>query len=251
MKRRAMRMMVFTATALCLGWTSPAWAKDDELSVRVQVEFFELSHELMTELMAVDHPPADNDLRKQLAALVKKKTARIIETQVVTARNGKGTTVEAIEEFTYPTEYEPAEIPTEVNVVKDEDNKVTIDARDVATGPTPTAFETRNLGSTLQVEPNVGEDGETIDLRFSPELVYHVRNEVWAEWSGKTGDADIVMPIFYSMRCSGAITIRSGNYRLVAAVSPKGEDGHPDYDRKVFVMVRADVVRKDQDEGKE
>ena len=37
--------------------------------------------------------------------------------------------------------------------------------------PRPTAFETRNLGVTLEVEPIIGPDGYTIDLNLSPEVV--------------------------------------------------------------------------------
>jgi general secretion pathway protein D len=41
----------------------------------------------------------------------------------------------------------------------------------VVTPSTPTAFETRNLGVTLEVEPIIGPDGYTIDLNLSPEVV--------------------------------------------------------------------------------
>ena len=35
----------------------------------------------------------------------------------------------------------------------------------------PTAFETRNIGVTLEIEPNVGANDYVIDLRFAPEIV--------------------------------------------------------------------------------
>ena len=41
----------------------------------------------------------------------------------------------------------------------------------VVTPSTPTAFETRNIGVTLEVEPIIGPDGYTIDLNLSPEVV--------------------------------------------------------------------------------
>ena len=50
-----------------------------EETVRVQVEYIELSHELMTELMAVDVPLADNALRTKLGELMKAKKARLIQ----------------------------------------------------------------------------------------------------------------------------------------------------------------------------
>ncbi len=39
------------------------------------------------------------------------------------------------------------------------------------TPTTPTAFETRNTGVTLEVEPVVGPDGTTIDLNLVPQVV--------------------------------------------------------------------------------
>lgn len=41
----------------------------------------------------------------------------------------------------------------------------------IATPTTPTAFETRNTGVTLEAEPTVGPDGNTIELNLSPEVV--------------------------------------------------------------------------------
>ena len=41
----------------------------------------------------------------------------------------------------------------------------------VVTPTTPTAFETRNTGVTLEVEPVVGPDGVTIDLNLVPQVV--------------------------------------------------------------------------------
>ncbi|HEV7866170.1 MAG TPA: type II and III secretion system protein, partial [Chthoniobacteraceae bacterium] len=39
------------------------------------------------------------------------------------------------------------------------------------TPTTPTAFETRNTGVTLEVEPNIGPDGYTISLNLVPQVV--------------------------------------------------------------------------------
>ena len=50
------------------------------------------------------------------------------------------------------------------------------------------------------------------------------------------------MPIMYSLRTNTAITIIDGSYGLIAALSPKNADGFPDYEKKLMVFVRADVV---------
>jgi hypothetical protein len=209
--------------------------------IRVQVEFIEVPHETLTELMSGEVQHSDLKLRAQVGDLVKTGAARMVETQMLMARPGQKATAESIEEYIYPTEYEPAELPNEIHTTA-EGEKVKSDGREYATGPTPTAFETRNLGSTIEIEPNLGVGDRIIDLRFSPELVYHVGNQVWAEWNGKYGKSPIQMPIMYSIRVSLGVTLINGETRMVAAVSPKSEDGFPDFERKLMIFVRATVL---------
>ena len=209
--------------------------------VRLQVEYIDLSHETLTTLMSDEKIRNDNALRARLGELVKAKEAKIVETQILVAPDGQKATSESIEEYIYPTEYEPAELPSEITVSKD-GKAETLSARDFAVGPTPTAFETRNLGATLEFEANIAADGRTIDLRFAPEIVQHVRNEVWSEWTGKHGKSDITMPVMYSIRTSTGVVVADGEYRMVSTVSPKGEDGYPDFDRKVMLFVKCDVI---------
>jgi hypothetical protein len=210
--------------------------------VRVQAEFIEVPHETLTRLLLQPRTGADDrGLREELAKLTEKGEATVVETMLCTGRSGEKSLVESVKEFIYPTEYEPAEIPNEIHTTADGD-KVKSDGMDYATGPTPTSFETRNLGSTFEIEPTIGGDGKIIDLRFAPEIVYHVGNETWAEWKGKHGDASVRMPTMYTMRLTTAVTLATGQPLMVAALSPKGPDGFPDFKRKVMVFVRADVL---------
>jgi len=212
--------------------------------IRVQVEFIDVSHEQLTELMFGEKAPAnDVELRKQVAQLVKDGKASILETLLCTARSGQKATTESIEEFIYPTEYEPASLPENVHVNKEGDAEaVKTVRRDLATGPTPTAFDTRNLGSTLEIEPTLSEDETIIDLRFVPEIVYHVGNEIWAEWKGEHGNSPVQMPTMYALRVNTSVTLANGKSMLVAALSPKDAQGHTDFKRKLMVFVKADVL---------
>ena len=215
--------------------------------IRVQVEFIDVSHEQLTELLFGPKVPASgNDLRKQAGQLVKDGKATIAETMVCIARSGQKATSESIEEFIYPTEYEPAQLPDDSQSKdkdkdKDKDKPRTTRSLD-AVGPTPTAFETRNLGSTLEIEPTLSEDSKIIDLRFVPEIVCHVGNTIWAEWKGEHGNSPVQMPIIYTLRINTAVTLADGQYMLAAALSPKNKDGVPDYSRKLMVFVKADVI---------
>ncbi len=212
--------------------------------IRVQVEFIDVSHGQFTELMFGPKLPAnDGELRQQVAQLIKDGKATVVETLLCTSRSGQKATSESVEEIIYPTEYEPAELPDNIHVKDEQDaEKAKVKLRDLATGPTPTAFDTRNVGSTLEIEPTLGADNKTIDLRFVPEIVYHVGNQVWAEWKGEHGNSPIQMPTFYTIRTNTAVTLADGHYMLTAALSPKNKEGAPDLTRKLMVFVKADVI---------
>lgn len=209
--------------------------------IRLQVEYIEMSLEEMSSLMA-DDTATKNDtiLRQRVGALLKAGKAQLIENQMLVARSGEKATIESIREFIYPTEYEPAELPSTVKIEQGAENKIA--ARDLATGPTPTAFETRNVGSTLEIEPTVGDNNKIIDVRLSPEIVYHVENTVWSEWKDKHGRADIQMPIFYTLRINTAATVADGKSCLLGALSPKDNKGFTDTSRKVFIFLKANVI---------
>jgi Flp pilus assembly secretin CpaC len=257
---RIMKTPFFLGLLAVSLWLSPVLVSDAEVGtpefdplgefndlpkqIRVQVEFIEVAHEQLTGLMFGEKPAAnDVELRKQLAGLVKDGRATILETMLCTSRSGQKATAEAIQEYIYPTEYEPASLPENVHVNKKEDAEAAKTVRrDLATGPTPTAFDTRNLGSTLEIEPTLSEDGHIIDLRFVPEIVYHVGNEIWAEWKGEHGNSPVQMPTMYALRINTAVTMAAGEPMLAAALSPKDAQGHPDFSRKLMIFVRADVL---------
>jgi len=227
--------------------TSPETAADVESSaalaavaakprqVRVQVEFIELSHEALTKLLFTATPQSADatPLRKQLQEMVAKNDAKVLDTQMLVVRSGQKATTESIHEFIYPTEYEPPGLPCGG---KDKD-------KGLPSSSMPTAFETRNLGCTLEIEPTVGEDHKVIDLRLVPELVWHTGDTVWGEGKDALGmPFKISMPDIYTMRLNTAIVCITGQYMLVGAVSPKDAKGEVDLTRKVMVFVKCDVL---------
>lgn len=211
--------------------------------IRVQVEFIDLSHEQLTELMFGSKPAAnDVELRKQVGQLVKDGKAKVMETLLCTGRSRQKSTTESIEEFIYPTEYEPAEFADESKKPVPAANEAADSSKREAHGPTPTAFETRNLGSTMEIEPTVSDDGKTINLRLVPEIVYHVENEIWAEWKDEHGSAHVQMPVMYTLRLNTTVKLANGKPLMVGALTPKNDKGVPDRDRKLMVFVKADVL---------
>src|SRR5206468_10031901 len=82
-------------------------------------------------------------------------------------KSGQRALIEVVREFRYPTTFTPPQVPS-ITGGGGTVGSVTIS---VVTPTTPQSFETRNTGVTLEVEPVVGPDGQTIDLNLVPQVV--------------------------------------------------------------------------------
>jgi general secretion pathway protein D len=117
---------------------------------------------------------SDPQFQIVMRGLNQKKGVDLLSSPKVTTKSGQRAVIEIIREFRYPTEFTPPQIPqtfgntgtTTVGVTTSSSN-----SSFPVTPTTPTAFETRNTGVTLEVEPVVGPDGYTIDLNLVPQVV--------------------------------------------------------------------------------
>ena len=78
--------------------------------------------------------------------------------------------IEIVREFRYPTQFTEPKVP-DVQSHGTSNSTTTTIALPVVGPSTPSNFETRNTGVTLEVEPVVGPDGVTIDLNLVPQVV--------------------------------------------------------------------------------
>jgi general secretion pathway protein D len=109
-----------------------------------------------------------------IRALNQKKGIDLMSAPTVTTKSGVKAVVNVIREFKYPTQFDPPQIPQTVNNGGDVGNGTGAGGfvvSPIITPTTPSGFETRNLGVTLDVTPQVGADGYTIDLDLAPEVV--------------------------------------------------------------------------------
>jgi general secretion pathway protein D len=116
----------------------------------------------------------DPQFQVVVRALNQKKGVDLLSAPRVTTKSGQRAVIEIVREFRYPTQFQPPQIPQSFNnpnstaLVPGQ----TVNATSFPVTPTtPTAFETRNTGVTLEVEPVVGPDGVTIDLNLVPQVV--------------------------------------------------------------------------------
>jgi general secretion pathway protein D len=116
-----------------------------------------------------------------IRALNQKKGVDLMAAPKVVAKPGQRAKINISREFPYPTEFNPPEIPQNTGGSISSSTTTaggallggaTLDSSDPIVTPSfPTAFTTRDLGVILEVEPQVGADGYTIELSLSPEVV--------------------------------------------------------------------------------
>lgn len=170
----------------------------------------------------------DGQVQMIMRGLAQKKGADVMTAPSIVSRSGERATIEIIREFIYPTEYEPPELPQSVGVggglAGDQAGGNQGGNIFPVTPATPTAFETRNTGVTLEVEPILGEDGYTIDLTFKPEIVefegfINYGSPIQSPGTDALGNPitititenRIEMPVFSTRRVNTSLTIYDGH----------------------------------------
>ncbi len=126
-------------------------------------------------ILGVGGALTDPQFQMVIRALSQSKGADLITRPSIVTRSGQRATVDIIREFPYPTEYDPPEIPQDFNGGNNFGGGGFGQPQAPASFPVtpahPTAFEVRNVGTHLEVEPVVGQDNFTVELNLAPELV--------------------------------------------------------------------------------
>jgi general secretion pathway protein D len=113
----------------------------------------------------------DPQFQVVIRALNQKKGVDLLSAPKVTTKSGQRAVIEIVREFRYPTTFTQPQVPSisssGTTLIGGAPTTIPV----VVTPTTPQAFETRNTGVTLEVEPVVGPDGVTIDLNLVPQVV--------------------------------------------------------------------------------
>ncbi|MDF1824165.1 MAG: hypothetical protein P1U68_05965 [Verrucomicrobiales bacterium] len=201
--------------------------------IHILVEFIEVDHLEFSDWMMENRISGDGTpLRKEVQKWIHGKRATILESVMVTARSGQRAKTESISEVVHPTEFSPAEVPATLTQAEDTEPPITpIGA---------TAFETRHVGVTLEVDPVIGADNTTIDLNLAPEMV---RLEGHTVWPNEEIDAKFraQIPTFYTMKTTTQITTLDGRYAFLSTLRPLGPSDRKKEDALVLLFVRADI----------
>jgi general secretion pathway protein D len=109
-----------------------------------------------------------------IRALSQQKGVDLMSAPKVTTKSGVQAKIKVIREFPFPTEFTPPQVPAANNAQGNGAGQAAagiVVTSGLVTPSTPSAFEKKDLGVSLVVEPQVGADNYTITLSLSPEVV--------------------------------------------------------------------------------
>lgn len=211
-----------------------SFRESSEMVINIYLEYIEVEHMDFSDWLFDNVMESDGtELRNEVQKWIKDGRAEVIESALVAARSGQRAKVESIDEYIYPTEYNPPRIPNEVTLKGGAEAPIA--------AATPTAFETRNLGTTLEVDPVLGADKHTINLSLAPEIVKLKSIE---QWHKKTTDPRFHthFPTFYTMKISTQVTSQDGRYAFLGTTRPLKATNRKCKDPLILQFVRSDVA---------
>ncbi len=113
-------------------------------------------------VFGVNGAVGDATIQMLMRGLDQKTGVDMMAQPSVTTRSGQAASIFIVEEFIYPTEYEPPELPSGGGGGT---------TSTIVTPATPTAFEQRDLGIKLEVLPVADAKRRYVDVSLKPEII--------------------------------------------------------------------------------
>ena len=188
--------------------------------------------------------PSDALRYARLREMVSGNKARLERLTVLRTKSGQRAVSESVNELRYGTEFRPPEPPRSPS-----DGKyVPVPEKPmpenlVKNGGIPIAFETRNVGDTLEVEPILEPDGITIGLNLTPQSVRYVGERV------EGSQHPVKTPIYEMAKISAGISVRDGQPYLLGTLNPPFGSGlaREQKEQRVWLdFLTVDVVHLDR-----
>lgn len=173
------------------------------------------------------------DATKEIMKSIGSGEAVLIGWPFLATKSGQRAVMEQVDEFRYATEFDP---PGSAKVTETTAEETGVANAPVvpATAPpvqpapakttttesvnegSPTSFETRNVGVTFEVEPNIDPNGRTIDLNMVPQ---HVRlrgmRKTVVEGPQEGKKIIVEQPEFVTHKLTTSISVEDGDYTLL------------------------------------
>ena len=187
--------------------------KDPQWNVRVEVLMVAMPQEKALALLPDLRDPAKIEAAvTQILTAIDRKEATLMGYPVVHTLDGERSVAETILEKRYPTEFEPPTTPQNAGQAP-----LPAAATAISDTPIPTAFETRNVGVTLEVEPHVSASGDWIRIDVVPQRVILLGFDSYD--AVKTASGKVVkidQPQFFTTKTTANLKLRNGQRCLLA-----------------------------------
>ncbi len=170
-------------------------------------------------------------------ALSQNKGVDLMAAPMVVTKSGQRATIVTARELRYPTEFTPPQIPqtltsrTRTTIVNGVRTTSTGRLGAIPVTPTtPTAFEKRDVGITLEVEPVISENNRSIDMNLAPSSVefegfinYGIPFTSSAPGRGNSRTNfvipnPILQPIFRTNKVTTSVTVWDGSTVVLGGV---------------------------------
>lgn len=165
-----------------------------------------------------------------MRGLDQKKGVDLMAQPSVTTRSGQAASIMLVDEFIYPTEYEPPELPNTVSgttvIEIDPGGNITGASTSSGTFPvtpaTPTAFEKKDVGITLEVLPVADANRQYVDVTLNPAVtdfdgfvnygspINSVADGVFGPVTTTLTENAILMPVFSVRRANTNLVVADG-----------------------------------------
>jgi general secretion pathway protein D len=164
-------------------------------------------------VFGVNGTVGDATIQMLMRGLDQKTGVDLMAQPSVTTRSGQAASIFIVEEFIYPTEYEPPELP---------EGGGGGGGPSIATPATPTAFEKRDLGIILEVLPVADANRRYVDVTLNPEMVEFdgfinygspinsISNNFLGPVTTQLSENAILMPIFSTRRVDSNLVVADG-----------------------------------------
>ena len=168
---------------------------------------------------------SDVDLYKELVT-----TGKLERMLVLRGKPGQRALLENVTEYRYATEFEPAnagdegEHPQAANAGTKKGEPAVPAKMAMGHSPaipvTPTAFEMRNVGDSMEVEPTLSPDAKIVDLNVSITHTALVGRDKWGQ-----GISEVEQPQFETQKANTSASLTIGSPFLIGTLNPAFGNG--------------------------
>jgi general secretion pathway protein D len=175
-------------------------------------------------IMALTGLFSDGQVQMMMRGLNQKKGVDIMACPSVPTRSGQTASVKIVREFIYPTEYEPPELPNSVGSSFG-------GSTTPVTPATPTAFEMKEVGISLEVLPVADANRTMVDVTVNPSFTdfdgfVNYGSPINSSSQDVLGNPTtvevtrnaILMPIFSAQKANTQVTVADGATIAIAGL---------------------------------